>query len=170
MSKYPLPMILIHWLTVLAVAIAYITSGDPTEATSTTEQLIGETHVFTGDLVFVLVLLRIILKRLLPQPPVINTNHLLELTAQTVHGVLYGLMLVTPIAGWCALTSKVEHFHALIFDVPLLAKPDEFIELIGEYHPLIGNVFITLAGLHAAAGLLHHYYLKDGTLRKMLPF
>ncbi|WP_342587451.1 cytochrome b/b6 domain-containing protein [Manganibacter manganicus] len=38
-----------------------------------------------------------------------------------------------------------------------------------EIHTTLGNVILWLAGLHAAAALFHHYYLRDGILKSMLP-
>ena len=40
---------------------------------------------------------------------------------------------------------------------------------VEELHALAANLLILLAGLHAAAGLLHHYLLKDTVLQRMLP-
>jgi cytochrome b561 len=34
---------------------------------------------------------------------------------------------------------------------------------------LLGTSLIWLAGLHAAAALFHHFFLKDRVLRQMLP-
>ncbi len=36
-------------------------------------------------------------------------------------------------------------------------------------HELTANGLVALAGLHAAAAVIHHLVLKDGTLRRMLP-
>jgi cytochrome b561 len=38
-----------------------------------------------------------------------------------------------------------------------------------EFHEWIGWAIIVLALLHALAALYHHYVLKDGVLRRMLP-
>ena len=39
----------------------------------------------------------------------------------------------------------------------------------GSYHNTVALLIIILAGLHAAAALIHHYILKDGVLERMLP-
>jgi len=38
-----------------------------------------------------------------------------------------------------------------------------------EVHETIGTLGYWLIGLHATAGLFHHYVLRDATLTRMLP-
>lgn len=40
---------------------------------------------------------------------------------------------------------------------------------IKEWHELAGTIGYWLIGLHAAAGLLHHFISRDNTLSRMLP-
>ncbi|QYE33100.1 MULTISPECIES: cytochrome b [Sphingosinicellaceae] len=39
---------------------------------------------------------------------------------------------------------------------------------VTTWHSLAANLLLILAGLHAAAALVHHYVLRDGTLQRML--
>ena len=39
----------------------------------------------------------------------------------------------------------------------------------GEVHGVLGDALMWLAGFHALAALYHHFVLKDGVLRAMLP-
>ncbi|MBL0432411.1 cytochrome b/b6 domain-containing protein [Aeromonas hydrophila] len=169
MNRYPSAMIIIHWVSVLLVITAYVTSGDPTRGHSSMDFLIGQIHVLSGALLFILVFGRLLARITLPLPQIITHTPLFTVAAKVGHGMLYIFMLLTPIAGWCKLSSKVTYFNAIVFELPLLTSPGQFLHQLGNYHQTIGNVFITLVGLHAAAALLHHYYFKDGTLKKMLP-
>ena len=38
-----------------------------------------------------------------------------------------------------------------------------------EVHELLANALLILAGIHAAAALIHHYVFGDRTLVRMLP-
>jgi cytochrome b561 len=38
-----------------------------------------------------------------------------------------------------------------------------------EVHEILANALVMLAGLHAAAALIHHWVLRDRTLTRMLP-
>lgn len=42
-------------------------------------------------------------------------------------------------------------------------------EFVAEAHDVIAWAIIIFAGFHAAVALAHHYLLKDGVLRRMLP-
>lgn len=169
MKKYPVAMMLIHWLTLLLVVAAYATSGDPTRGHNPLDFLLGQIHVLTGCLLFILVLARLVVRFISPLPPVTNTATVLAAAAKAGHGLLYLFMLLTPLAGWCKLSSKVSDFDAILFSPPLLAQPSPWLHQLGNAHETIGNLFITLVGLHAVAALVHHYYFKDETLKKMLP-
>jgi cytochrome b561 len=37
------------------------------------------------------------------------------------------------------------------------------------YHALAANFVLIVAGVHAAAALFHHYVLRDGVLRRIVP-
>jgi cytochrome b561 len=45
-----------------------------------------------------------------------------------------------------------------------------FIHQIGNWHALVANAVLIVAGLHSAAALFHHFILRDATLRRMLPW
>ena len=53
--------------------------------------------------------------------------------------------------------------------VPLTAKDPDFAKQIKSWHELGGTIGYWLIGLHAVAGLAHHYLIKDNTLLRMLP-
>jgi cytochrome b561 len=40
---------------------------------------------------------------------------------------------------------------------------------VGELHELASNVILIVAGVHALIALTHHFFLRDATLRRMLP-
>jgi cytochrome b561 len=45
-----------------------------------------------------------------------------------------------------------------------------FAHTIEEIHELFAHSLIILATIHAGAALIHHFILKDNTMRRMLPF
>ena len=53
--------------------------------------------------------------------------------------------------------------------MPLTAKDPDFAKQIKSWHELGGTIGYWLIGLHAVAGLGHHYLIKDNTLLRMLP-
>ena len=64
--------------------------------------------------------------------------------------------------------------HALpLFGLGEIASPwpadRTFARSVKGVHELLANALIILALLHAAAALAHHWFLRDRTLRRMLP-
>jgi cytochrome b561 len=56
------------------------------------------------------------------------------------------------------------------FELPALIAPDmDTAKFIKGWHERIGNWGYWLIGLHALAGLYHHYVQRDNTLVRMLP-
>ena len=115
MHKYPSPLIVIHWMTVILVLTAYATSGDPTRGATTMGFLVGQVHVLSGSLLFILVLCRLFIRRLMTVPEVTAHTQWLTLAVRAGHGLLYLFMLLTPVTGWLKLSGKVTYFDAILF-------------------------------------------------------
>jgi cytochrome b561 len=80
-------------------------------------------------------------------------------------------MLAMPIAGWLLLGASGKPIPFFGIDLPaLIGESKSLARLIKEVHETGGTVFYLLIGLHAAAALHHHYFVRDNTLRRMLPF
>lgn len=167
MVRYHPLLIGIHWLVALGVLVAYITSGDPTEAGNAFEELIGQVHVAAGDMVAALVLLRLPLRLILGAPAAVPMPLWQALAAKGAHVALYGLMLLVPLAGWSALSERTDSFSVFGWSLPLMTTVPAPLSALGDLHPLLGNAFLWLAGIHAAAALWHHFKEKDDTLKKM---
>ena len=52
---------------------------------------------------------------------------------------------------------------------PQIAESHDLGVTISELHTWLGDAILWLAGLHAVAALYHHFFLKDGVLKSMLP-
>jgi cytochrome b561 len=92
--------------------------------------------------------------------------------ARLVHWLLYALLAAVPLT---AIVGAWYEGHPVTFlgfgelD-PLLAPAHDFGRSLTEFHTLLGNAIIWLAGFHAAAALFHHFILRDRVLLSMLPF
>lgn len=168
-ARYPRPLIFLHWLMALAVALAYVTGGDPTEAESMWEALLGQVHVACGLTVAALLLLRVPLRLVLGAPAPLPGAVWPRRAAAFLQAGLYALMLLVPLAGWCALAHEAVHFSVLGWSMPLPNGSSAWVRALGRTHEALGQLFIAAAGLHTAAALLHHAVLRDDTLRRMLP-
>lgn len=162
--------IALHWLMLALLAAVYACielrelyprGSDPREALKTW-------HFMLGLSVFALVWVRVAARALSPRGPVQRTWT--GVLATAVHLALYGLMIAMPLMGWMVLSAEGDPvpFFGLTLP-PLVGANEGLAERVEELHETIGVAGYWLIGLHAAASLFHHYVLRDGTLRRMLP-
>jgi cytochrome b561 len=86
-----------------------------------------------------------------------------------VHFALYVLLATTVILGVANAWVRGNNIFGL-FSLPSFAPGDKALRgQIEDLHSWSANTLVILAGIHALAGLWHHYILKDGVLRRMLP-
>lgn len=128
------------------------------------------THALFGMAIFALVWIRLLgrLKRrppILPHPPAWQTT-----LAHLTHLALYLLMIATPILAWLMLSAAGKPVPWFGFALPSpIALHPEMAKQFKEWHELIGNAGYWLIGLHAGAGLYHHYWMGDNTLARIWP-
>ena len=172
-ERYNALSITLHWAMVLLLIAVYacINLADVYPKGSDARNLMKTWHFMLGLSVLALVLLRILVNllntapRIVPEPPVLQTK-----LAKTMHLALYALMVCMPIAGWLILSAEGKAIPFFGFELPaLLAKNKELAHAIEELHEAGGTIGYFLIGLHAVAGLYHHYVVKDNTLLRMLP-
>jgi cytochrome b561 len=86
-----------------------------------------------------------------------------------MHLALYVLMIATPILAWLMLAAADKPFPYFGFHVPAQSPSTRTAKQLKYWHELLGSAGYWLIGLHAAAGLFHHYWVRDNTLVRMLP-
>ena len=91
--------------------------------------------------------------------------------AKVVRVALYLLLLAVPLT---AITGACLEGHPItllagIEIPPLLAPSHDTGATIASVHTWAGDAILWVAGLHALAGLYHHFVLKDDVLASMLP-
>lgn len=127
-------------------------------------------HGLFGLSIFALVWIRL-LGRLSPAPSISPTPPRWQTSvAHLMHLALYALMIATPILAWLMLAAagKPVPYFEFFLPAPVAVDP-VFAKQLKGWHELLGNAGYWLIGLHAAAGLAHHYLIKDDTLERMLP-
>jgi len=80
-------------------------------------------------------------------------------------------MIGLPLAGWLILSAadKPVPFYGLELPHLIGADPD-LAKFIKGWHERVATWGYWLIGLHALAGLYHHYVQRDNTLLRMLPY
>jgi cytochrome b561 len=130
-------------------------------------------HKSLGITVLTLAALRLLWRFSGPSPALLGTPPRYQrLLAMGTHGTLYTLMLAMPLSGW--IMSSAAGFPVSVFGwftLPNLAATSPQTQtLFHEVHEVLAYSLMALIALHVLASLYHHFYLKDGTLRRMLPF
>ena len=75
-----------------------------------------------------------------------------------------------PIAGWTILSAEGDPIPFWGLNLPPLTSPDKVLaDQVKELKEMSGTIGYFLLGLHAAAALFQHYFMKDDTLRRMQP-
>jgi cytochrome b561 len=52
----------------------------------------------------------------------------------------------------------------------LIGENHDLHETLEDVHEVLFNALLVVTVVHVAAALYHHFMLKDGVLRRMLPF
>lgn len=127
-------------------------------------------HGLFGLSIFALVWVRL-LGRLTPRPHITPALPAWQTgTSHLMHLALYVLMIATPLLAWLMLAAggKPMPYFGFFLPAPVPVDPD-LAKQFKYWHELLGSAGYWLIGLHAAAGLFHHYYVGDNTLTRMLP-
>ena len=152
-----------HWATAILVVATWLVAQGERSPTITLHETLG-----LG--VFVLVAVRL-LWRLFDRRPAQPMPTVLAWSSRAVHFLLYGLLLAIPASA--IIGTQLEGHPLLIYGLgsvgPYLTASRSVGHQILEVHQTMGTAIIWVAGLHAAAALFHHFFLKDGVLKAMLP-
>jgi cytochrome b561 len=156
-------MIVIHWLTVLLVLAAWLTSEGSRRVVQDPPLL----HFTLGLSVLVLLLPRLIL-RLMGNAPAATETGWLAVAAKAGHGLLYLFLIALPMSGWYTASQLGVSVSFFELQLPAIATPVQGRPgLIAELHENGGTIILYLAGLHALMALWHQFVLRDDTLRRM---
>lgn len=165
---------LLHWGIVVLIIAQYLLAEAAEELADGPEKLgVITNHKSVGILILFLMLARIgwkIANRGLPQPvPMARPQ---RIAAAAGHGILYLLLIVLPLSGW--LMSSAAGYPTGFFgllELPMLVGENHDLhEALEDVHETLFDTVVIVAVLHALAAVFHHAWLKDDTLRRMLPF
>ena len=173
-KRYPYSAILLHWLVLILVVAAYacILLRTNFERGSDIREGLKAWHFMLGLSVLAATFLRIGLRAMVWKTPPITPPppRMLHLLSIAAHLAIYGWLIAMPIAGWTILSAEGDPIPFWGLNLPPLTSPDKVLaDQVKELHETSGTIGYFLLGLHAAAALFHHYFMKDDTLRRMLP-
>jgi len=152
---YTRTQIALHWLVFLLIAAQFVLHDAISEAWEAVEHgtpvafdpLVAQ-HVFTGLLILLLVIFRIVLKRKHGAPALPeNEPKWMKIAAHGTHYTLYLLMVLLPVSGAVAWFGGVE--------------------AAAEGHEAMKTLLLLLVLLHVGGALYQHFVLKSNVLARM---
>ena len=91
--------------------------------------------------------------------------------ARVAHALLYVAMFAMPLSGWILSSASGRTVNFFGIDLPNFVAPSKGTkDFFEDIHGFVGYALIPLVGLHVAGALKHHFFDKDITLKRMLPF
>jgi len=172
-ARYGITAQTLHWLTAILVLVAFIygPGGSEERIYAAARDFDRHLHETLGLSVFVLTAVRLLWRTVDTRPSPPQVAAWMDLAARIVQVTLYVLLFTVPLTAISGAWLE-GHDIALLGGIrlaPLLAKSHGLGVTIAEIHTWLGDAIIWIAGLHASAGLFHHYVLKDKVFRTMLP-
>ena len=162
-----------HWSVFLLFVALFVVANMMTEMPKGPEkfQLYG-LHKSLGVTTLFIVFLRLSWRMANPVPtPSTKVSKLVNRAASIGHFLLYAVMFIMPISGY--IMSMAGGFGVSwfgIFNLPgFIGKSKALGALAHGIHSYTAYFIVILVSGHLLAALWHHFAIKDGVLRRMIP-
>jgi superoxide oxidase len=165
--------IALHWTTLLIV-LTLFGSGllyGQVEERSWAPSLL-QVHRSLGVTIWTLTVFRLLWRvtgaRFPAFPATMSPLH--QLGARLSEYGLYALLLIQPVTGVAQTILRGRPFEVFAWSIPpLVARNVALVGIFRATHEIGAWCLFALAGLHAAAALVHHFILRDDVLEAMAP-
>ena len=163
----------LHWLMALAILCNGVVGLIMVDMSRGMTKLnIFAIHKSIGLTVLALLVVRVSWRLLDRRPRDEPMPRWQRLAAHVTQAALYLLMLAIPLSGWLYNSAKGNPLQWFkLFNLPALMEKNETLSelaLLG-HQTLFWALCIVLSG-HIAGALIHHWFERDNTLLRMLPF
>jgi cytochrome b561 len=162
--------IALHWASAVLVTLLWVVGQTIDFAPSGPLRIdYRSLHMLLGVMLVLVFSARVIWRLARGRSLPTHDSGLMGLAARLTHGALYLLIPTTLVLGLANVWVRGDVVFNL-FTVPAFDPGNRALRLlIGDWHALAANAILIVAGVHAAAALFHHFVLRDGVLRRMLP-
>ena len=172
-QSYDAVTIALHWVTAIVVLVLFVTAiswGRLPRSMELREPL-QALHISLGILLAALFVFRAIWRASAGRRLPAVDQGLQNILSKLVHGLLYLLLAWQIVLGFVLRWFQGEAFWFFgLFSIPALIGTNSGLEhTVENVHNIVAWSIIYLVGSHAAAALLHHYWRKDGVLKRMIP-
>jgi len=171
-ERYARPMIALHWLIAIAIiamlCIGFYMVGLPRGLPFKSDLI--NFHKSLGITVFLLVLIRILVRLAYGRPPLPPMRTWQRAAASITQALLYAGMVAMPLTGY--LGSSFNKFGTKLWGIalPQWGWDDKHLrEIFFGIHGYLAWIMAALVILHFLGAMKHQLIDRDGLLRRMLP-
>jgi superoxide oxidase len=168
-GKFSGQVILLHWLMALMIFGLYAVGLSVDSFAKPIRPAIVNAHAIVGLTLLVLLVLRVLTRVSSATPPYpASMGPMFRRAAAAGHGLLYLLMLATPLAGLATFLHRGRPLDLGLFQIasPFAANRD-LAHFYGEIHELLAHLLIATVVGHVLIALYHQFVLRDGLLERM---
>jgi cytochrome b561 len=163
---------LLHW-TMAAMVLTMLGIGVAMVASLANYHVLVSIHRPLGIAILILVVVRFVNRLLSPLPPFPATMSRAErLAARASELAMYGLMFILPLVGWGMLSAA--HYPIVLFGtlhLPFILPHDVMLyAVLRRAHTVLAYLFFLTFLAHFGAILFHTLIVRDGILRRMVPW
>jgi cytochrome b561 len=175
--RYDPVAVFLHWtiglLIILMLGGGFLMEDLPISIKFTVYNL----HKSIGITIIALSIFRLVWRLLNPPPALPDRLPVWQkFASHAAHWALYAFMIAMPLSGWLMVSALPKYpivFFGLgeapFLPMPELADAKAVSAQLGEIHETLALGGVALILLHIGAALQHHFILRDGILRRMLP-
>lgn len=169
MTQYSKRVVIVHWLTLALLVVAWYLGDSLGDATDDSKATLAGylVHIAVGGTVLLLTLFRLYFRRKDGVPAPIGVTAMDKL-AKGIHHLLYAMLLLLPISGIMTVITSTAGKALLAGDANLLPKEHGYHNVFAHsVHAQLVNVLIALVVVHLLGALKHQFIMKDGLLNRM---
>ena len=169
MVPYSRRMVIIHWLTLLLLIVAWYLGDALIDARiEKNATLIGYfAHALMGGAILLLTILRMTFRGVDGTPPPVG-NSVMDIVARGVHHGLYVLLILLSITGFMTLLTSTVGM-ALVTNTAILL-PAEYTGpsvIPHSVHEILVTVMMVVVLVHILGAIKHQFIMKDGLMGRM---
>jgi cytochrome b561 len=163
---------LLHW-TMAAMVLTMLCIGVTMVASLANYHVLVSIHRPLGIAILILVVVRFVNRQLSPLPPFPTTMSRVERLAATASELtMYTLMFILPLVGWGMLSAA--RYPIVLYGsvhLPFILPHDAMLyAVLRRTHTILAYLFFLTFIAHFGAILLHTLIVRDGILKRMMPW
>ncbi len=163
---------ILHW-TMAAMLLAMLFIGVAMVASLADYHVLVAIHRPLGMLILVFAVVRVVNRQLQPLPPFPETMSRTErFAAEWSERLLYTLMFALPLIGWGMLSAARYPIvlYGPIHLPPILPESAALYTVLRRAHTVLAYLLFLTFMAHLSAVLFHTVVIRDGLLKRMVPW